>query len=80
MGKTLVKFKLPRFKVVYGRAPPLVARFIPGEILVEAVATCLEERDEALKQLKYQLRAHDHMTRYANAHWVTSKIKVGNWV
>lgn len=72
--------KCTRFKVVYGRAPPSVARFIPADILVEAVAPCLVERDEALKQLKYQLRAQDHMTRYANAHWVTSKIKVGDWI
>jgi len=50
--------KCTRFKVVYGRAPPSVARFIPEEILVEAVAPCLVERNEALKQLKYQLRDH----------------------
>lgn len=58
-----------------------LARFILGEVLAEAVAQDLMERDEALKQLKFHLgRAQDHMTKYANAHKVSSKIKVGGWV
>jgi len=34
--------------VVYGRAPPSLARIIPGEVLVEAVAQDLVERGDAL--------------------------------
>lgn len=65
--------------MAYGRAPPSLARFIPGEILVEAVAQDLMERDEALQQLKFHLRrAQDHMSKYANAHRVPFKIK-GDW-
>lgn len=30
--------KCTPFEVVYGRAPPSLARFIPGEILVDAIA------------------------------------------
>lgn len=69
------------FKVVGGRVPSSLARFISGEMLVEVVAQDMMERDKALKQLKYHLgRAQDHMTRYANAHRVPSKIKVEDWV
>ena len=37
------------FEVVYGRPPPSLARFVPGETLVEAVAQDLMDRDETLK-------------------------------
>ena len=58
-----------------------MARFIPGEVLVEAVAQDLMERDEALNQLKFHLnRAQNHMTKYANNHRLPSKIKEGDWV
>jgi len=44
------------FEVVYGRAPPSLARYIPGETAVEVVAQDLINKDEALKQLKYHLQ------------------------
>jgi len=43
------------FEAVYGRKPPIVIRFLRGETKVEAIAEELEDRDEALKQLKYNL-------------------------
>lgn len=43
------------FQVVYGRPPPTITRFMEGETKVEAVARELQERDEALAQLKYHL-------------------------
>ena len=43
------------FEVVYGRPPPSLARFVPGEMLVEVVSLDLMDRDEALKQLKSHL-------------------------
>ena len=59
--------KCTLFEIVYGRAPSSLARFIPGEVLVEAVAQELMERDEALNQLKFHLnRVQNHMTKYAN--------------
>nr|KYP42454.1 Geminivirus Rep-interacting motor protein [Cajanus cajan] len=61
--------------------PPSLARFIPGEVLVEAVAQDLRDRDEALKQLKYHLgRAQDQMIHYANARRRPAKIQPGDWV
>jgi len=43
------------FAIVYGRAPPSLVRFIPGETEVEEVTQDLMTRDEALKQLKFHL-------------------------
>lgn len=43
------------FEVVYGRAPPTLLRFTIGETKVEAVARELQDRDEALRQLKAHL-------------------------
>ncbi|GKB03805.1 transposon Tf2-1 polyprotein, partial [Tanacetum coccineum] len=37
------------FKVVYGRAPPIILKYVTGEIHCEAVASDLQDRDEALK-------------------------------
>jgi len=69
------------FEIVYGRPPPSISRFIPGETIVEAVAQDLMTRDEALSQLKFHLaRAQEHMTKYANKHRKQSSIQVGDWV
>lgn len=69
------------FEVVYGRPPPTLARYIPGETLVEAVAQDLRDRDEALRQLKYHLeRAQVQMTNYANVKRKPAKIQPGDWV
>lgn len=69
------------FEVVYGRAPPSLARFIPSETLVEAVTQDLMNRDDALEQLKFHLsRAQEQMTKYANNHRKPSSIKPGDWV
>ncbi|RDY04206.1 Retrovirus-related Pol polyprotein, partial [Mucuna pruriens] len=43
------------FISVYGRKPPTVLQFLPGEIRVEAVARDLANWDEVLWQLKYHL-------------------------
>lgn len=55
------------FETVYGKAPPSLNRFVPGESVVEAVAQDLMTRDEALRQLKFHLsRAQDLMVSQAN--------------
>ncbi|KAJ9568381.1 hypothetical protein OSB04_004347 [Centaurea solstitialis] len=57
------------FDIVYGRPPPTVLQFIPGEISCELVAQDLSDRDEALKQLKYHLtRAQARMKSTADKH------------
>lgn len=43
------------FEVVYGRQPPTIIRYLCGETKVETVANELQDRDEALKQLKFNL-------------------------
>ncbi|RZB98082.1 Transposon Ty3-G Gag-Pol polyprotein isoform B [Glycine soja] len=69
------------FEIVYGRPPPTITRFIPGETLVEAVAQDLMDRDEALKQLKHHLeRAQSLMVKHANNHRRPHDINVGDWV
>ncbi|KOM57691.1 hypothetical protein LR48_Vigan11g072400 [Vigna angularis] len=73
--------KCTPFETVYGRPPPTLTRFIPGETVVEAVAQDLQTRDEALTQLKYHLaKAQDQMTHYANRKRMDTKIKEGDWV
>ena len=67
--------------MVYGRPPPLIARFILRETPVEAMMQDLMNKDEALRQLKFNLqRARAQMTIHANVHCKPSKIKLGDWV
>lgn len=69
------------FEAVYGRAPPSLHRFIPGESLVEAVSQELQTRDEALKQLKLHLeRAQELMVRQAHKRRRAVNVEVGDWV
>ena len=42
------------FRSGIGRTPPSLARYIPGETAVKAVAQDLMTRDEALKQFKFK--------------------------
>ncbi|KAF2283471.1 hypothetical protein GH714_008470 [Hevea brasiliensis] len=49
----------------YGRPPPNLLKFLPGETKVEAVAQTLMDRDEILRQLHYNLaRAQQRMVGY----------------
>lgn len=69
------------FETVYGRPPPSLTRFTPGDTLVEIVAQDLMTRDEALKQLKEHLhKAQEQMAKWANTHRRASNIKVGDKV
>ncbi|KZV15495.1 hypothetical protein F511_33210 [Dorcoceras hygrometricum] len=57
------------FEAVYGRKPPVIARFLPAESNVAAVAREIQDRDEVLRQLKYNLqRAQQRMVKQANVH------------
>ncbi|KAF2324335.1 hypothetical protein GH714_012652 [Hevea brasiliensis] len=57
------------FETVYGRPPPNLLKFLPGETKVEAVAQTLLDRDEILRQLQYNLaRAQQRMVKAANKH------------
>nr|KYP58323.1 Retrotransposable element Tf2 [Cajanus cajan] len=66
--------KCTPFEVVYGRPPPSLARFVP-------VAQDLQDRDEALTQLKFHLqRAQHQMIHYANAHRKPLEFQPGDYV
>ncbi|KAK8942843.1 hypothetical protein KSP39_PZI009654 [Platanthera zijinensis] len=55
------------FEIVYGRPPPYIVRHLPGECLVESLATALRDRDTILDNLKHHLqRAQQKMVSFAN--------------
>lgn len=69
------------FEVVYGCPPLTLLRFIDGETKVEVVAQELKDRDEALRQLKYNLkRAQDYMKAQADKKQTEIHFEVGEWV
>lgn len=69
------------FELVCGRKPPVITRLLQGETRVATVQKELEERDEALKQLRAHLqRAHDRMKYFADEKRTESSYNVGEWV
>ncbi|KAL4558063.1 hypothetical protein LXL04_036259 [Taraxacum kok-saghyz] len=69
------------FEIVYGRPPPTLFRYAPDEIKCEAVQQDLQDRDEAIKQLKYHLsRAQSQMKTSADKHRRDVDFEVGDWV
>ncbi|KAM0042505.1 putative nucleotidyltransferase, Ribonuclease H [Helianthus debilis subsp. tardiflorus] len=69
------------FESVYGRPPPSVFSYAMGEIRVEAVARELQDRDEALRQLKAHLaNAQNSMKAQANKKRREISFSVGEWV
>ncbi|KAF2322094.1 hypothetical protein GH714_006594 [Hevea brasiliensis] len=62
-------------QAVYGREPPTLHQFLPGETKAEAVAQELAIRDELLRQLAYNLsRAQQRMVKAANKHRREQKV------
>lgn len=73
--------KCTTFEIVYGRAPPTLSRFVSKETTIEVVAYDLQDKGEALKQLKFHLsRAQKHMVKFANRKRRPSSIVVGDQV
>lgn len=73
--------KMTPFEVVYGRAPPTLQRFLPGECRVAAVVETLCSRDEVLRRLRENLlRAQQEMTKQANKHRREVQFEVGDRV
>ncbi|PNX84454.1 hypothetical protein L195_g040515, partial [Trifolium pratense] len=59
--------KTPFEIIYYGRGPPVMTRWLQGEVRVEAVQRDLLDRDEALRQLKDQLvKAQERMKNQAD--------------
>ncbi|KAL4554713.1 hypothetical protein LXL04_037315 [Taraxacum kok-saghyz] len=72
---------LSPFEVVYGRKPPTVIQFVPGEVRVQAVATELQDRDETLRQLRIHLgHAKNVMKSVADKKRRDVHFLVGEWV
>lgn len=69
------------FEDVYGRRPPHIIQYLPGESSVAAVAQELQGRDELLRQLKYNLqRAQQMMIKHANNHMRDASFQLGDMV
>lgn len=69
------------FEVVYGRKPPSVIQFVPGEVRVPAVALELQDRDAALKQLRNHLtQAQATMKNAADKKRRDIHFSMGEWV
>lgn len=69
------------FEVVYGRKPLSVVQFVPGEVHVPAVAFKLQDRYEALKQLRSHL-SHTQASMKTVAYKKRREVHftVGEWV
>ncbi|PNY17867.1 hypothetical protein L195_g014621, partial [Trifolium pratense] len=69
------------YEVVYGRAPPVITRWVHGETRVDAVQKELVDRDEALRQLRQQLhRAQDRMKQLSDKKRCDRSFEIGEWV
>jgi hypothetical protein len=69
------------FKVVYGRDPPTIRSYEPGETRVAAVAKSMAEQEEFLADVRVRLeQAHAvHKLHYDKRHRTVS-YSVGDWV
>ena len=69
------------FKAIYGRTPPTLKQFLPGEVKVHAVAEELRVQDEILRLLHRNLeRAQQRMRVTANKHRQEVQFQVGDMV
>ncbi|KAL6578234.1 hypothetical protein OROMI_010562 [Orobanche minor] len=69
------------FEVVYGRKPPTILQFVPGEVRVQSVLMELQDRNEALKQLKQHLsQSQARMKENADKKRRDVQFQVGEWV
>lgn len=69
------------FEEVYGRPPPLLVPFLPGEIRMQVVAEELRQRNDILAHLRAHLeRAQQRMIREANKHRRDLEFTVGDKV
>jgi len=68
------------FRVVYGRDPPSIRSYEPGDMRVAAVAKSMEEREEFLADIRYRLEQAQAVQKlhYDKAHRQVS-YQVGDW-
>ena len=69
------------FEAVYGRPSSTLLHYIQGETLIESVTEELKDRDEALKQLKFNLqKAQASMCKFANKRRNDVSFQSDEWV
>jgi hypothetical protein len=69
------------FRVVYGREPPSIRSYEPGETRVAAVAKTMAERDEFLQDVRYRLQqAQTTQKRHYDKQHRAVSYKLGDWV
>jgi hypothetical protein len=72
---------LSPYQVVYGRAPPALADYIPGSSKLQAVDAMLGDREKVLELLKNKLlKAQAVMKEYADQKRIPHQFKVGDLV
>lgn len=69
------------FRVVYGRDPPSVRAYVPGEARLLAVNRQLLDRDEFLLEVRDRLQqAQQHYKMYYDQKHRALEFQVGQWV
>lgn len=69
------------FRVVYGRNPPTIRSYEPGETRVAAVAKTIAERDEFIADIRYRLEQAQAMYKHQyDKHQQELSFGVGDWV
>jgi hypothetical protein len=69
------------FKAVYGRDPPSLRTYSPGEARLPAVDAQLKERDEFLGEIRDRLeQAQQHLKEYYDRKHQPVDFEVGQWV
>ena len=73
--------KTTPFQLVYGRKPPSIRSYEPGETRVAAVAKTMAERDEMLADARARLeQAQAVYKRFYDKHHRAVQYSVGDWV
>lgn len=68
------------FRIVYGREPPSIRSYAPGDTRVPAVAKSMEERDEFLADVRYRLeQAQATQKRHYDKAHRHVEYQVGDW-
>ena len=69
------------FKLVYGRDPPTIRSYKPGDTRVAAVARSMAERDELLEDVRYRLQQAQAVYKsYYDRRYRDIRHDVGDWV
>lgn len=74
-------FRTTLFQLVYGREPPQLKSYSPGDAIVPSVDDLLTERDQFLEQTKVHLKqSQDCYRRHYDSKHSDRSFKAGEWV